>query len=159
MNKKIVYALIFYFSIFVLNACSVIENVSIQNKTSSLNSQFKESKFGEIYEESSNSLKLKMTKEQFISRIESLVEKMKTVDENLAFKKSEFNEILSPVLNSENSIISFEKLENNNTRVELLFFLAKENYTFKLMSISLVQKTDDGKFNINYLEKISEISQ
>lgn len=52
-----------------------------------LNSQIREEKFGEIYDEAWDNLPLNVTKEQFISRMKAAVSKMKAIDADLNFQR------------------------------------------------------------------------
>src|SRR5687768_16727321 len=51
-----------------------------------LNSQLREEKFEQLYEEADDSVHLNVTKERFVKRLKMAVTKLKTIDQNLNFQ-------------------------------------------------------------------------
>lgn len=83
-----------------------------------LNSELREEKFEQLYEEADDSVRLNVTKERFVKRMKMAVTKLKAIDENLNFQKDTAREM--GFLGDDPLIRSVQELENGDKSVSVL---------------------------------------
>ena len=89
-----------------------------------LNSQLREEKFEQLYEEADDFVRLNVTKEKFVKRMKMAITKLKTIDENLAFQRDIATEKSMGTINGEDeslSLTAFQKLEKEGKSVLVSF--------------------------------------
>src|SRR5262249_25951390 len=84
-----------------------------------LNSQLKEEKFEQLYEEADDSVHLNVTKERFVKRMKMAVTKLKTIDPNLNFQTD--TSLENGFLGDDLLIRSVHELEKGDKSVSVLF--------------------------------------
>lgn len=82
------------------------------------NSQLREEKFEQLYEEADDSIRLNVTKERFVKRMRMAVAKLKAIDENLDFQKDTAREM--GFLSEDPLIRCVQELENGDKSVSML---------------------------------------
>ena len=89
-----------------------------------LNSQLREEKFEQLYEEADDFVHLNVTKEKFVKRMKMAITKLKTIDENLAFQRDIATEKSIGTLNGNDEsllLTAFQKLEKDGKSVSVCF--------------------------------------
>lgn len=90
MRRKNLKIILLLLAISALMTGCIYHSIENPRFVERLNSQIRDEKFEDIYNESSGSAKrYKYSKEQFIGRLTMVREKMKEVDESLVFQKLE----------------------------------------------------------------------
>jgi hypothetical protein len=87
-----------------------------------LNSQLREEKFEQLYEEADDLVHLNVTKEKFVRRMKIVVTKLKAIDENLAFQRDlETEKRVKAVTENDESVllIAIENLEKDGKSVSV----------------------------------------
>jgi hypothetical protein len=89
-----------------------------------LNSQLREDKFEQLYEEASDNLHLNVTKEQFVQRMKKAVLKLKAIDKNLNLQRDIETEKMMKITGDDESILitAFQKLEMDGKSVLVAFY-------------------------------------
>lgn len=85
-----------------------------------LNSQLKEEKFEQLYEEASDLLRLNVDKEKFITRMKIAAAKLKAIDGNLAFQRDiETEKRIRAITEDDESVLLtvYQRLEKDNKSV------------------------------------------
>jgi hypothetical protein len=83
-----------------------------------LNSQLREEKFEQLYEEADDSVRLNVTKERFVKRMKMTVTKLKTIDQDLNFQRDTSME--NGFLGDDLLIRSVQELEKGDKSVSML---------------------------------------
>ena len=65
----------------------VFSKPSKEKLIENLNSQLREEKFAQLYEEADDFVRLNVTKEKFVKRMKIAVSRLKAIDGNLAFQR------------------------------------------------------------------------
>jgi hypothetical protein len=88
MNYSLIKIPLFTLVVVLVSLTLVSCNLNKASLVKKLNSQIREEKFSELYDQSADIVSLNVTKEQFVNRMKILVRKLKSVDETLNFQDS-----------------------------------------------------------------------
>ncbi len=125
---------------------------SYRNNTDRLlaefNSKLKEGRFEQLYDESSNSVHLNVTKDEFVRRMRVAVSKLKKIDENLNFQTSK--QIETEIFGHEERDNSFsfrrvQRLNNANVSATILIYWHNEGIFPKFDDFHVGVPTTDWK--------------
>jgi hypothetical protein len=103
-----------------------------------LNSQLREGKFEQLYEEADDLVRLNVTKERFVKRMKMAVTRLKTIDENLAFQRDVATEDSLETRNGDGesySLFAFQKLEKGGKSVSVCFSWTRSGKFLDLWAI------------------------
>ncbi|HQU83107.1 MAG TPA: hypothetical protein PKY59_08290 [Pyrinomonadaceae bacterium] len=143
------WTVIFFLICFNLSCTNILSKKQVtEQQIQKFHKQLKDNDWIQIYNQSSSSLKSRMTEQEFVNSIGSLVEKMKTVDATLNFQESEIDFALAGLNVDHEYSVKLEKLEENGSRIELVTHWNKDisKNEFKLASIVIVCKKESGEF-------------
>lgn len=125
--------------------------------------QLKEERFEEIYNESSDTMRVSVTKEEFVGRMKVAAAKLKEIDRDLSFRRDkEAEDFIDRVrLNSEGEISptllkTYQILEKENKSVLVMVYWDNTGFfpKFNDLSVQLKDKTPEyyAVKGINYLK-------
>jgi|GEM_PF-6885756 len=126
-------------SVFLLTATVSIYLIPVKpNKErliKNLNSQLKEEKFEQLYEEACDLLRLNVTKEKFIKRMRIAAARLKAIDGNLAFQRDlETEKSIRWITDDDESVLltAYQTLERNGKSVTVSISWTSEGKFFDL---------------------------
>ena len=141
MNKKVIYLILsaivlatFYFGF--MNYRNNIDRLLTR-----FNSQIKEGKFEQLYEESSDSFHLNVTKEEFVHRMKIAVGKLKNLDANLDFKTEkqiEWEYFGKDEYDDSTQFRRIQKLEKDNVSAVILVYWENEGVFPKFNNFAVI---------------------
>ncbi len=108
-----------------------------------VNSQIREEKFDEIYDEAWDNLHLNVTKEEFIRRMKVAVSKLRTIDADLNFQRdSEWEQMMNFNREERYAMSAYQKLEKDGKSVLVSFWW---NGKGEFMDISVMATGETSK--------------
>ena len=135
--------------------CSFLNQKEVsQSKIDKLHQQIRSKDFKQIYADSSENLRSRLSKTEFSNLMNQAIEKMKKVDETISFQESSLNEILPQMLDNEGwASFKFEKLEKNDKKIEFYSQCGKAEKTgdFKLVALVILEPVENDKPKIFYI--------
>jgi hypothetical protein len=118
-----------------LVACNVQKQVLVRN----LRSQLLAEKFGELYDQSNDSVHLNVSSAEFVRRMKVAVTKLKSIDESLNFQRDiETEKMFSGVGDESIMIRAYQKLEKDGKGVVVMLYW---DNTGKFRDLSVVPLT------------------
>lgn len=123
--------------VIVVSSYLIFSKPSKEKLIKNLNSQLREEKFEQLYEEAGDGLHLNVTKEKFVQRMEKAVTKLKAIDENLNFQRDiETEEMIKGINGDDDSflITAIQKLEKDGKSVLVSFYWTGKG-TFQDISV------------------------
>jgi len=144
MNKKLT-SIIFIISI--LASCSVVLQKANDRAAERLNTQIKQERYDEIYNQSSESLRRSITKEEFNSKMKIATERMKEFDDSLTWKKDETARFDKSVFHAENFSYRIVSKNGNKTGIKIDWI-----ESIKLCGLSVVDYNDGNGNSFRYCD-------
>ena len=144
MSRKIVYL----FLGAILIAALYLGFTSYRNDTGRMltkfNSQLKEEKFEELYDESSETVHLNVTKEEFVRRMKVAVRKLKNIDQDLNFQTGEHieREIFLAEEDNTYSFRSVQKLEKDNISAVISIYWQNSGIFPKFSDFNVITQSE-----------------
>lgn len=122
-NKRILLIPIALLVIFISGYLSVARP-SKEKLLKRLNSQLREEKFGELYEDAGDMLHSNVTKEEFIRRMKVATAKLKSIDADLNFQRDEhWERFLESLRDNPSGLIrGVQTLEKNDKSVSVIYY-------------------------------------
>ena len=152
-------------SICLCAGCSILTSAGksgvSQAQILKLHEQIKSGQYEHIYNDSAEPLQRNISREKFVNRMNEAVKKMREIDETLTFQKSELRDVIPDQIKSEFLTPTFEKIEKNGKKIEVLAQWYRENKDspFKLRSFALIEQVEEGKHSIYSVEKEKNSSE
>lgn len=135
MSKKIALAIFLVLTFF---ACSSYKKANRQ-AVERLNNQFKEENYDEMYKQSSNILRNSISKNEFISIVKEMREKMSNIDENLIWQESNKLHFDESVFRDDN--FSYRIMSKNGKELHIQIVW---NAPFQLCSLNILQNVNEN---------------
>lgn len=148
MRKKNLRIILLLSAISALMTGCIYYSIENPRLVERLNSQIRDEKFENIYDESSDSAKrYKYSKEQFIERLKKVREKMKEIDESLVFQRLENRCGDEGVYRDDNFACRF--IEANGQRIDIEIWLDAKSGGLRLLDLCIYSEEMGDKLCVS----------